>query len=219
MNDVEKEAVTLEEVLDAPLVEEEEGTSEESEKPKETPEEPEKEKEEEKPSVPYDRFKEINEELKATRQEIRELRTKGKDEGLSEDEKKELAAKEYIEKISRESYEKMVADNATKVKERETEIKESIKFYNSIDKDFTEKVAEEISDKYGAEDNPLSVKVVYNIFKNEKDLKSKIPTLKPKLPNPIRSSETPASVDEKEIRSKGFWELVEDAKKTIRGKE
>lgn len=203
--------VTLEDVLETPPVEEVEATTEvvvEPVKPEEVIE---------KPPVPYDRFKEINEELKATRQEIQELKSKGKEEGLSEDEKKELAAKTYIEKTAREAYEKMVVENATAEAERESGIKEEIKFYNSIDKDFTEKVAEEIGDKYGTEKTPLSVDIAYNIFKNEKLLKSQIITPKPKVPNPIRSIDAIETPDEKADKGKGFWQIVEEAKKTLKG--
>lgn len=215
MNDVNKEAVTLEDVRDAPFVEGEEGTSKEEV----TPKEPEKKEEvAEKPPVPYDRFDELNKELKETRKEIQDLRSKGKEEGLSEEEKRELAAKEYIEKTAREAYGKMEVEKASAEAEREASIAEEIKFYNSIDKDFTEKVAEEIGDKYGTEKNPVSVEVAYNIFKNEKELKSQIPSFKPKLPNPIRSTNEPEPVVEKELQSKGFWQIVQEAKDTLKGK-
>lgn len=221
MNEVEQKAVTLEEVLETPSAEGEEGTSsEETEKPEETPKEPEKPKEEivKESPVPYDRFKEINDELKATRQEIQELKTKGKEEGLSEEERKELAAKEYIQKTALEAYNKMVEDNATIVAKREKEIGDEIKFFNSVDKDFTEKVAEDIGNRYGADDNPISVKVAYNIFKNEKELKSKIPTLKPKLPNPIRSNEN-VETGKDEDKGKSFWQVVQEAKNSLSGKK
>ena len=216
MTDVNKPADTLEEVLDAPFVEGGEGTPEETEQPEETPKEPEK-KEEVKPPVPYDRFDELNKELKATRQEIQDLRSKGKEEGLSEEERKELAAKEYIEKTAREAYQKMAAENAAAEAEREKEIAESIRFYNSIDKDFNEKVAEDIGTRYGTEKNPVSVEVAYNIFKNEKQLKSQIPTLKPKLPNPLRSTEVPEPESDKEIRSKTWGQIIEEAKNKLKG--
>ena len=211
MNDVEQKADTREEVLDAPFVEGGEGTPEvvvEPVKPEEVVE---------KPPVPYDRFDELNKELKETRKEIQDLRSKGKEEGLSEDERKELAAKEYIEKTAREAYQKMVAENATIEAEREKEIAEEIKFYNSIDKDFTEKVAEDIGTKYGTEKNPVSIDVAYNIFKNEKELKSQITTPKPKIPNPIRSTDVLETPEEKADKGKGFWQIVEEAKKTLKG--
>lgn len=218
MNDVEQKADTLEEVINSPSVEEEEGTSiEEPEKPVETPKEPEK-KEEEKPPVPYDRFKEINEELKATRQEVQELKTKGKVENLSEEERKELAAKEYLIKIFDEAYDKRIAKERATEKERERVIADEIKFFNSVDKDFTEKVAEDIGNRYGTEDSPIPVKVAYNIFKNEKELKSKIPSVKPKLPNPIRSSEH-VEPSKDEDKGKSFWQIVQEAKNSLSGKK
>jgi hypothetical protein len=220
MNDVNKEAVTPEEVLNAPFVEGGEGTPEETEKPKETLEEPEKKEEVvEKPPVPYDRFEELNKELKETRKEIQDLRSKGKEEGLSEEEKKELAAKTYIEKTAREAYEKMVAENATAEVEREKGIADEIKFYNSVDKDFTEKVAEDIGNKYGTEKNPIAVDVAYNIFKNEKQLKSQITTQKPKLPNPLRSTDAVDTNVEKEIQGKSLWQIVQEAKNSLTGKK
>lgn len=212
MNEVIKEAVTLEEVQNAPMVEGEEGTSEVVE------ESVKKDEVIEKPPVPYDRFDELNKELKETRQEIQDLRSKGKEEGLSEDEKKELAAKTYIEKTAREAYEKMVVDNATQEAARETEIATEIKFYQSIDKDFNEKVAEEIGDKYGTEKNPISVDVAYNIFKENKQLKSQIVSPKPKVPNPIRSTDAVEIRESDADKGKGFWQIIEEAKQTLRGK-
>src|SRR3990167_8432256 len=218
MNDVKPEAVTLEDVQKAPFVEGEEGTSEETEKPEETPKEPEKKEEVQKPPVPYDRFDELNKELKETRQEIQDLRSKGKEEGLSEEEKSELKAKEYIEKTAREAYQKMAAEDVARETELEASIAEEIKFYNSIDKDFTEKVAEEIGNKYGTDKNPIPVEIAYNIFQNEKNLKSQILVSKPKLPTPIRSTDNLEIKENEADKGKSLWQVVEDAKKSLTGK-
>ena len=218
MSEVEQKADTLEDVVEKPFVEGEEGTSEETEKPEETPKEPEKKEEVQKPPVPYDRFDELNKELKETRQEIQDLRSKGKEEGLSEEEKSELKAKEYIEKTAREAYQKMAAEDAVRETEREASIAEEIKFYNSIDKDFNEKVAEEIGSKYGTDKNPIPIEIAYNIFQNEKTLKSQIPVIKPKLPNPIRSTDNLEIKEDAADKGKSFWQVVEDAKKSLTGK-
>ena len=213
MSDIE-----LKDVLDSPEVTPEGEDTPKEPSPEKT-EEPEIKKEEvvEKPPVPYDRFKEVNDELKTVRSEIQELKSKKEEEGLSEDEKKELVAKEFIMKAADEAYERRVVKEQAATAERENGIKEEIKFYNSIDKDFTEKIAEEIGGKYGTEKNPVSIDIAYNIFKNEKELKSQISTPKPKLPNPLRSTEIAEPVSDEEIKKKGMWELVEDAKKILRG--
>lgn len=214
MSDIE-----LKDVLDSP-----EAGIEGEDTPKEPSPEPTKEpeikKEDviEKPPVPYDRFKEVNDELKTVRSEIQDLRSKGKEDGLSEEEKSELKAKEYIERTAREAYQKMLAEDASEEAEREHSIGEEIKFYNSIDKDFNAKVAEEIGNKYGTEKNPIPVEIAYNIFQNEKQLKSQIQTPKPKVPNPIRSTDSLEIPEDKESQGKSFWQVVEEAKKTLTGK-
>ena len=216
MSEVQKDAVTLEDVQNMPSVEGEEGTSEEEIVVEKEPEK--KEEEKEKPPVPYDRFKEVNDKLNDTLKDIQDLKNKAKEEGLSEEEKSELKAKEYIERTAREAYEKMVVEKATADAERESGIKEEIKYYNSIDKDFTEKIAEDIGSKYGTEKNPVSIDVAYNIFKENKQLLSKISTPKPKVPNPIRSIDAIETPEEKANQGKSFWQVVQEAKDSLKGK-
>lgn len=208
MNDVQ-EGVTLEGVLESPPAEGGEATPEvkaPEQKPEEAP-------------VPYERFKEVNEQLKTVRSEIDSLRAKSEIHPLSEEEKKELQAAEFIGKIVQEKVIRMQQEEERAETARESQIEEEIKFYNSVDKEFTEKAAEEIGERYGTEKNPISIETTYKIFQNEKQLKSQLPGApKPKVPNPLQSQEAaPATIPE-EDKTRSFRDVVEDVKRSLRGK-
>src|SRR3990167_5527575 len=58
-------------------------------------------------SVPYERFKEVNDKLNTLKEEISSLKSQKRSDGLSPEEEKELQAKTYLEKLTRETLDKV----------------------------------------------------------------------------------------------------------------
>jgi len=213
MSEVENQKdVELERIINAPEVGED--TPPES-SPEITEGEPQPKPEENR--VPESRLKEVIDELKATKQEIKELTQKGAVQPLSDEEKKELEARKFIAKAAREEYERIQNEKAEAETKREADIEEDIKFYHSIDKDFTEKIAEEIGEKYGTAKSPISIEQAYKIHKDLKEIKSQLPGApKPKVPNPLRSGESVPAEIPKEDSSKSIWDIAESIKQSLK---
>lgn len=92
---------------------------EETPEEKETPAESSPEKPEQ--TVPYERFKEVNDALKTVKEEIESLKNQKNETGLSEEQKKELEAKQYLKKILTETLEEREKETKSK---QEQELKE-----------------------------------------------------------------------------------------------
>lgn len=88
--------------------------------PEEAPEESSPPEEPQEKSVPYSRFKEVNDQLRELKDSIKSLETQKREGTLSDDDKRELDAKKYLERLMEETLEK---------KEREKKAAEEEEFH------------------------------------------------------------------------------------------
>jgi len=123
-------------------------------------------------TVPYSRFKEVNDGRKQLEERIKTLEEKKQDTGLTTDEKKELEAKQYLEKLVNETVEKREKTQKEK-EEHETatfkrEVDEILDLNPDVKRAEFAAFLEKEADKYGVE----SVKGAMTLYKDLQKLKT-----------------------------------------------
>lgn len=161
------EGTPIEETTEEPT--EEVSAEESSTEKEETSEQTEKESK----TIPYSRFKEVNDKKKQLESEIQEIRNKAIEEKrpLTETEKKEIDARQYLEKITRESIEKFEKEKQEKeLKEQkyfEEEVENILEINPEIKKDDFLKFIEDKADEYDFQ----SVKGAMRLYKDLNKIK------------------------------------------------
>lgn len=130
-------------------------------------------------TVPYSRFKEVNDKMNELAEQIKSL-TEKKDAGtISPDEKKELEAKQYLEKITRESLTKIEQEKKDKETEElkafEKNVNELLEIHSNVKRDDFLKFLEEEGDDFSTLDSAMK-HYLKNSEKKETD-KAKKPSL------------------------------------------
>ena len=165
-------------------------------------------------SVPYHRFKEVNDKLKTVGDEIAELKKaqKGPD-GLTDQQKKELEAKTYLKGLLGETLEEQkkaeAQAEAQELKTFQQEVDDTLGLNPSIKKDEFLKFLEEEGDDYSSVTSAmkgykkLEEAKTQGAEKAKKDLKGK-----PNLPagEGGGAKERPA-----EDKNKSLWQIAEEA--------
>lgn len=141
-------------------------------------------------TVPYGRFKEVNEEKNRLEQEIASLKNQKRDGGLSPEQEKELQAKQYLksllkETLAEEEKAKQEAE-ATELKQFEASVDEVLALNPAVKRDDFLKFIEEKSDEYGIQTPEGAMKLYLDLGKLSKDALDKAKDElrgKPKLPH------------------------------------
>lgn len=141
-------------------------------------------------TVPYERFKEVNDGLNKLKEEIASLKSAKRSDGLTPEQEKELQAKTYLEKLTRETWDKISKEKS------ESETKEQQQFEKNVNdvlatntdvkrEDFT-KFLEEKSEAYGIETVQGAMKLYRDIHALQKESADKAKrelTGRPNLPS------------------------------------
>ncbi|KKL08000.1 hypothetical protein LCGC14_2580320 [marine sediment metagenome] len=110
-------------------------------------------KEEEKTTVPYERFKEVNDKMRNLETEIQGLKSQKDESGLNTEQKKELEAKEYLKGLLKETLTEQ-KDESTKEEQAQQEkfdkdVADILSVNTEVKKDDFLKFVEKEADTYG----------------------------------------------------------------------
>jgi len=215
-NDLDQKDDSFEDDLDDAFGDEEDifGDSEdEGEKDKEDDKKSDKDKDEKKKdsSAIFQKQK-YREKLKVALDRIKQLENKKDDSGtLSDEEKKEKAANDFLVSKIREVLKEVETSKETQDREAEEEFQDELDDVLDEHTDLTEKQVLDV-----CEELDVSPKQAVKIIEREAKLNSKE---KPKLPQPKRGSPTvKADEDKKSDKPKTFDDINRSLKKAIRDK-
>lgn len=169
--------------------------------------------------IPESRFKEVYGKMKDLEREIGTLK-EGKREGtLTEDQQKELQAKEYLKGLLKET---LSEQERTKQEQEQQELKEFkdkvetvLSIHTDVKKDDFLKFLEEEGDDYASVD--AAMKVYKRLSETAKDASEKAKqsiSKKPKLPSSEGTSG--GSIDYAEAdKGKSMWQIAQEAAKEL----
>lgn len=170
-------------------------------------------------TVPYSRFKEVNEKAKTTEQELQTLKSK-QPEILTPEEQKEKQAKNFLKKLVKEQLEEEAktkkATETKKQKEFEGDVNDSLAVNTSIDRNEFLKFIKDNSDKYGITTVKGAMKLYKDMNKIKDDTTDEVKenlSNKPKLPKSKGSSDTTPdySGDKEKTYDQVVSEIIEEA--------
>jgi len=175
---------------------------------------------EESQTVPYERFKEVNDKVKSLTEEISTIKNQAETQpgGLTPKQKEEIEAKEYLKGLVKDTLSEF---EKTKASEEEQEIANFQKELNnvlelnsSVDRKEFEKFLENEADEYGVETVSGAMKIYKKL--NETTLKAKESaknelSKKPKMPSSDGSGVGEVHND----TGKSLYQIAEEAKKSL----
>lgn len=176
---------------------------------------------EKEPMVPLHRFRETNDKLEKVEKEIADLRQQKFGPGISDEQQKELQAKNYLKTLLKEQLDEerlaSEAKESAEFREFEKSVDEILETHPSVQRkdfvDFMEKNAE----KYGIESVPGAMKLYLdlgNLSKQAKEEGKKEIQKKPGLPRSEGAGggeQAPA-----EDKNKSYAQVVQDAIRSLR---
>lgn len=213
---MDEETKDVNDTADITPKEVEESPSAEEAKPEEEKTSPPKEEK----SVPYSRFKEVNDKMRDMEETVKALQDKKKEEGLSPEEEKELQAKQYLKKLTRETFEeieKESKDQETKEQAKfDSELEQVLEDNPEIKKGELLKFVEDNSEKYGFKSLEGAVNVYKDIKSTAENTRKEI-IKKPGMPQHEGATKdyTPPAED----KSRSFAQIVQDALKGFTDKK
>jgi hypothetical protein len=162
--------------------------------------------EEKEQTVPLKRFQEVYGEKKELESRIAELQTKKSDEGLSPEEKKELDAKQYLEKLINTTLDERDKSQSEKEKREQKEFEESVSNILLVNPDVKKseflKFVEEKADIYGIKGVEGAMKLYRDINNLSKTVSEKTKEDLKKKPN-LPKSDTSMSTESRPDSDKG----------------
>ena len=177
------------------------------------------ESEEKEQTVPIHRFQEVYGKMKSLEQDITALKNQGEKSGLSEEQRKELQAKEYLKGLLKETLAEDKKSKETAEQAEAQQFKEQVGEVLDINTDVKKsdflKFLETEADSYGIED----VKGAMNLYRKLNNLSKEVAektkkelSQKPSLPSHEGGS---AMKEYPEDKGKSLWQI---AKEAVRGK-
>ncbi len=168
--------------------------------------------------IPESRFNEVYGKMKTLEREIGTLKEGKRDGTLSEDQQKELQAKEYLKGLLKET---LSEQERTKQEQEQQEVREFkdkvetvLAIHTDVKKDDFLKFLEEEGDDYASVD--AAMKVYKGLSETAKDASEKAKqsiSKKPKLPS---SEGTGGSVDYAESdKGKTMWQIAQEAAREL----
>ncbi len=168
--------------------------------------------------IPESRFNEVYGKMKTLEREIGTLKEGKRDGTLSEDQQKELQAKEYLKGLLKET---LSEQERTKQEQEQQEVREFkdkvetvLAIHTDVKKDDFLKFLEEEGDDYASVD--AAMKVYKRLSETAKDASEKAKqsiSKKPKLPS---SEGTGGSVDYAESdKGKTMWQIAQEAAREL----
>lgn len=170
-------------------------------------------------TVPYSRFKEVNEKAKITEQELQTLKSK-QPEILTPEEQKEKQAKNFLKKLVKEQLkEEADAKKATetkKQKEFESNVNDALAINTSIDRAEFLKFIEKDANKYGITTVKGAMKLYKDMNKIKDDTTDEVKenlSNKPRLPKSKGVADTTPdySGDKEKTYDQVVSEIIEEA--------
>ena len=168
--------------------------------------------------VPYHRFQEVNDRLGELKEQIAALEQKKQEDNISPSEQKELEAKQYLEKMTRDVIEKMDKERVSKegdeLKQFDKEVGEALEAHKDIKRDDFLKFLEESGDDYASVASAMKGYKRLESAKEDgkKDAKLDIAG-KPGLP---RSEAAAGGGTQAEDKGKSIFQLAEEAKARLK---
>ncbi|MFA5037937.1 MAG: hypothetical protein WC479_12270 [Candidatus Izemoplasmatales bacterium] len=170
-------------------------------------------------TVPYERFKEVNDNLKTLKEEIDTIKNASTQPGgLTPQQKQELEAKEYLAKLIDERLSE-TETNRNKAEEEElksfkSELDNVLELNSSVDKDKFMKFLEDEADDYGVQ----TVQGAMNLYKKLNDTSKEAQetakrslSSKPNMP----SSDGNGGGESYDGKGKNFYQIADEAKKSL----
>lgn len=177
-----------------------------------------KEKGEEK-TIPYSRFREVNEKMKSLEAEINSLKSKKAEDGLTPEQQQELQAKQYLKNLLKETLdeERRAREEAERLEQErfEAEVNDVLYLHQDVSKDDFLKFIEEKSEVYGITSVAGAMKLyldLRNIQKEVADKTKKSLASKPSLPQHEGGAGRGIPYDQTpEFKQKSLRQIAEEA--------
>lgn len=148
-------------------------------------------------TVPYERFREVNQKMRDLETEISSLKTKSDTTGLSEEQQKELKAKEYLKSLLKETLTETEKEkSAAEAKEQsnfEQEVRDALDINPDVKRAEFTKFLEEKADDYGITSVSGAMRLyreINNLSKEAVEKAKKDLTNKPGLPKSEGTAES-----------------------------
>ena len=162
-------------------------------------------------SIPYSRFKEVNDDLKTLKQEIAGLKTQKSDGGLSPEQQKELDAKTYLKSLLTETLNENKQVESQKEKAElekfDSDVSESLSVNTDVKKDEFLKFIEEEASAYGIESVDGAMKLYRKMNNLTKEVSEK--TKKEMLGKPRLPEHEGGGKEEPSDAGKSLWEITD----------
>lgn len=171
--------------------------------------------------VPYDRFKEVNDQKRELEQRVEELQQQKSSGTLSPEEQKELQAKEYLGKLLDERIEarnKATADaEKAEQKKFENDVSDVLSAHTDVKRSdfvaFLEKEGDDYSSVASAMKGYLRLgETAKEAAEKAKDNQER----KPKMPNSEGAGGGSFAEPPEADKSKSFWEVAQDAMRGVK---
>lgn len=175
-------------------------------------------KDETEKSVPYSRFREVNEKMRSLEAEINSLKNQKAETGLTPEQQQELQAKQYLKNLLLETIneERRAREEAEKAEQEkfEKEVDDTLALYPDVKKDDFLKFIEEKGEAYGISSVAGAMKL-YLDFKNfQKEVSDKTKkslASKPSFPQHEGGSAGGSYSASPEFKHKSLRQIAEEA--------
>lgn len=165
-------------------------------------------------TVPIGRFKEVYSKTKELEQQIQDLKGKESDKGLSQEEQKELQAKNYLKGLLKETLDeqKQHEEQATQEEQNKfnEEVDEQLSVHTDVNRDDFLKFVEDKGEEYGTTSVKGAMKLYRDLNNLKKSASEEVKEDLSKKPN-LPSHEGGSSESHVDDSKKSYQQIVEEA--------